>query len=295
MKMFPVVLLALLLSRRKWPEFIYGVALASGLTLASLWLIGPGIGSAWNALVGEHKLVYGMYVLDDRGMELGFQHSLFFLVRQILAIGFQRPDMVGKAYSVYSYAVPLAGLLLYFTTIRKLPMLNQMIALTACAVLLPWWSGDYTLIHLYVPWALLVIWIIDNSDNSFASGRTFSGRRVILHLAPFAMIAFAAWIVLLPRWSGANAVMHLYVPWVLLAFWAVSAFFSGEQTIRDRAMLWYLAPFAILFTPQSYLIISNRPWGGQVKAVALLVLIISSILIPLKEEPPDALPRTMAA
>jgi len=109
------------------------------------------------------------------------------------------------------------------------------------------------------------------------------------------MIAFATWVILSPRWDGSYTVTHLYVPWVLLAFWAVSGFLSGKKTLRDRAMLWYLAPFAILFTPQSYLIVSNRPWGGQVKAIALLVLLISSICIPLEEGPLDAPPCVVSA
>ena len=42
--------------------------------------------------------------------------------------------------------------------IRKLPLLNQILALSVCAVLLPPVSFDYTLVHLLVPVGLLCLY-----------------------------------------------------------------------------------------------------------------------------------------
>ena len=48
----------------------------------------------------------------------------------------------------------------YFFWIRRLPMLNQVLALTVCALVLPPLSADYTLIHLLFPFSLLCLYAI---------------------------------------------------------------------------------------------------------------------------------------
>lgn len=223
MKIFPFALFALLLSLRKWRQLGYGIVVVATLTLVSLWLTGPTVSSAWKSTLYQHQLQYGQYVLKDRGAEFGFNHSLFILIRQMLAASSRTLDVIIRAFHIYVYAAPIAGLLLYLR-LRRLPLLNQMIGLTTCAVLLPWWSGDYTLLHLYVPWALLVLWVIDNAASQKILG-------------------------------------------------------------RELSLLWYMVPFAIIFTPQSYLIVNHQAWGGAVKTIALLVLLASSLRIPLPGNP----------
>jgi len=216
LKIFPIVLLGVFPAQGKWREFAFGMLIAAGLTLGCLWFMGPSVGWAWNATLTQQKLLYVPYVLHERGPEYGFQHSLFFLIRQALSVFWHgRADVIGKAYRIYLPLSPVLGLLLYLR-IHKLPVLNQLIALSVCAVWLPWWSGDYTLVHLYVPWALLVLWVINR-----------------------------------------------------------------PSTISAITLLWFLAPFLILFTPQPFLVFHGQPWGGQAKAVALMILLGSSLLIPL--------------
>jgi hypothetical protein len=53
------------------------------------------------------------------------------------------------------------GLALYILRIRFLPILNQILCLCIASILLPPTSYDYTLIHLYVPWGLMVLYAID--------------------------------------------------------------------------------------------------------------------------------------
>jgi hypothetical protein len=226
-KISPAVLFALLLSRKTWRQLLYGISLAACLTVVCLWLIGPTIGAALHAILYEFKLFHLVYLYLGRGLEMGFQHSLFSIVNQVmLAGGWHTVDLMTRANDMYSYIVPIVGLWLYFRKIRYLPLLNQILALTTCTILLPWWSGDYTLVHLYVPWAMLVLWIVDHS--------------------------------------------------------------SSADPPEPRRMLWFLAPFAIVFTPQSYLIFNHIDWAGQIKAVALLVLLISTVRMPLEARQPAA-------
>ena len=45
----------------------------------------------------------------------------------------------------------------HFLRIRHLPVINQVLCLCIAFILLPPVSYDYTLLHLYVPWGLLVM------------------------------------------------------------------------------------------------------------------------------------------
>jgi hypothetical protein len=62
------------------------------------------------------------------------------------------------SYRVYLCAVVLFGGIAYFVRVRTLPLLNQMIALTVYAVLLPPISIDYTLTELLLPFGLLCLY-----------------------------------------------------------------------------------------------------------------------------------------
>jgi hypothetical protein len=64
---------------------------------------------------------------------------------------------VELAYDVYVPLVCIFGAALYFGRIRRLPMLNQLLALTTCAVWLPPFSVDYTLLQLLLPLGLLCV------------------------------------------------------------------------------------------------------------------------------------------
>ena len=53
MKLFPMVLLILLLPRGKWRAFAVGVGTFVGATMLSLWWLGPSIGVAWQGIAAE--------------------------------------------------------------------------------------------------------------------------------------------------------------------------------------------------------------------------------------------------
>jgi hypothetical protein len=61
----------------------------------------------------------------------------------------------------------LGMLLVFFLWIRKLPIINQVICLCVATLILPPTSFDYTLLSLYLPWAMLVLFAVhrDNRDR----------------------------------------------------------------------------------------------------------------------------------
>jgi hypothetical protein len=83
-----------------------------------------------------------------------------------------------------------AGLILYFWKIRSLPRTNQVLALTVASILLPPLSHDYTLVHLYIPWALLVLVAICSKDARGPRGLTLCFICMAILMSPESFLFF---------------------------------------------------------------------------------------------------------
>ncbi len=68
----------------------------------------------------------------------------------------------------YVVVVALVGVTLWIFRIRHLPVANQVLALTVAAILLPPVSIEYTLLHLYLPWSMLVLIAIQGREPESA-------------------------------------------------------------------------------------------------------------------------------
>jgi hypothetical protein len=84
----------------------------------------------------------------------------------------------------------VVGVILYFLRIRTLPRANQILALTVASILLPPVSGDYTLVHRYIPWGVLVLVSISLNDARKVKGLVLSFVCMAFLMAPesFAVI-----------------------------------------------------------------------------------------------------------
>lgn len=174
MKLFPFILLALLLSKRRYREFAWGLLVAAATTLASLALLGPTVLSAQRHIADGFRFLDEAFILSTQRDALNYSHSLFSLLKFVIAL-FAR--LLGQPAShtllsitlrLYMGAAAIAGLALYFGLIRKLPMLNQVLALTVCAVLLPPLSADYTLLELLLPFGLLCLYAAETCGSDVA-------------------------------------------------------------------------------------------------------------------------------
>jgi len=174
MKIFPIILLGLLFSRRKYKQMVWGVGVAILADLGSLWLLGPSIAVAHRQIAHGIAMFQQIYVETTNKSMLICDHSLFALVK-LLLIKFGRanaPHLLHIAVPIYLATAALTGLLFFFFVIRKLPFLNQVLILTLCAVSLPPTSFDYTLLHLAVPFALLSLYALDvwNAGDAIPAG-----------------------------------------------------------------------------------------------------------------------------
>jgi len=168
MKLFPFILLALLISRRRYCELIWGLAVAALTTLASLAALGPTILAAQRHIADGFRFINEAFILSTQRDALNYSHSLFSILKFAIALiarllgSHASYSLLNTSLRVYMIAAAIVGIALYFGIIRKLPMLNQVLALTICAVLLPPLSADYTLIELLLPFGLLCLYAIES-------------------------------------------------------------------------------------------------------------------------------------
>jgi hypothetical protein len=189
MKYYPIALLVLLLSRRRYKEFFAALALIATLTLGSLALIGPSIPAAQAHLNDGLEFFRQHYIVLRGSIWLNYSHSLFNSLKYAVLLidrllnhhgASSSPEheqaLLDSSLRVYTVVAAIFAVVLYFWRIRTLPMLNQVLALTACAVVLPPFSSDYSLINLLVPFALLSFYAVEN----FRAGRTIPGLQTCL-------------------------------------------------------------------------------------------------------------------
>jgi hypothetical protein len=159
MKIFPFIFLALLLSRKQYRQIIVSIAVAVVSTVFSLWMVSGSISGAWHGIAGGLENFRINYALTLSPVDVAIDHSLFGVAKGFLNILRLQPtyEPLARALSLYLVCSAVAGLTLYFVWIRKLPIINQVLLICTLGILLPPASHDYTLMHLYVPWGLLVL------------------------------------------------------------------------------------------------------------------------------------------
>ncbi len=219
MKMYPFVLLGLLLTRRRYGPIVFSVVVAVLYSVFGLWVVSPDIGTAWRGINFGLQSFQQLYVVPYRPILSGVDHSLYGLIKRVL--GPLPWSTYAHILKVYTWTGALAGLVAYFARIRKLPVINQVLCLTVATVMLPPISFDYTLIHLYTPFVLWALWLVS------------ADRRV------------------------------------------------GVSTRGMRALL---VCFIVLFAQVGEVISHGDRLGGQIKAVALLVLFILGLWFPVQSE-----------
>lgn len=175
MKLYPFILLALLISRRRYREFAWGIAVAATTTLASLAAVGPSILGAQRHIADGLRFINEAFILSTQPDALNYSHSLFSVLKFALALGARTlgthvsDGLLNDALRIYMVASAVAGIALYFSVIRKLPMLNQLLALMVCAVLLPPLSADYTLVELLLPFGLLCLFAVESQRSDLSA------------------------------------------------------------------------------------------------------------------------------
>lgn len=224
LKIFPLIFLGLHIARRRWRPLIFGLGLAPLLTLVSLWLLGPDVGYTYRHIQDGLDLFQRLIVLAVVPREIGFDHSLFSLVKRLsLAVA---PAMsLRTTLRVYLAAAAITGTVLFFVRIRRMPAVNQVLTLCVCAVLLPPASYDYTLILLYLPLALLIPLSIDAGNSK----RQTPGLTPILVLLAASLAPMSEFILHGVRFGGQLRAVVLLALFVLALLYPLPSRFDPPK------------------------------------------------------------------
>jgi hypothetical protein len=153
-KLYPIIFLALLLPPKKWRALAVGVGTFVGVTLLSLKWLGPTMGVALRGSV-NNVFTYQVKRVGEWSLhELLANHSAFGLVKFVaLVVGLPLERLTLPYYACGAAVFAWA----FFARLWRMPAANQVLAVTAFMVMLPPVSYFYTLVHLYAPWAMLVM------------------------------------------------------------------------------------------------------------------------------------------
>jgi Glycosyltransferase family 87 len=238
MKLFPGVLLLLLVAKRRYREF--GLAIVSwfAFTVGSLVLTGPTLATAAKGIAGGMDFFRRTQILEFRPPEVGFDHSLFSCVKQV-AFRFihdvpRLNAVLPRIYFVYAVISILAFGGLYLLRLRKMPVLSQLLALSALSITLPFVSYEYTLVHLIAPFTILVLFL----STDVNSGRVPLDRNQILSLLlPFAIL-FAPMSFLLRNGFGfGGQVKTIVLLWLVYTACRIRLPSSLFSELSDRMVM----------------------------------------------------------
>jgi hypothetical protein len=206
-KPFSIVFLLLLLPRRKYKEAALGLATAGLFVIAALTALGPNPWKAYQQLQPNATFYMDHYMGNLLPVEEArFTHSLLDGMKSAalsVEMGGIRPGMaitevprlmaepggwhevrpLAKAYPF----VTVAGLGLLLAVFYRMPLLNQLTALGAAATLFPPVASEYTLLHLYVPFGVLLVFL----TREVAVGRAVFSYASMLAFAVLYGLLFA--------------------------------------------------------------------------------------------------------
>ena len=193
LKLFPFVLLGLFVSARRWRPLLFGVAVFAAATVASLAILGPTVATAYTGINGGLQFFHDTMMPFWRPWESGVDHSLLALFKFFAVIVFHYPVTTPfyAAATFYTRLMALVGIGLYVLLLRRLPLLNQLLAFSIICILFTPFSGDATLLHLYSAFALFCFLALD----AHRRGLTVPGLSTALLLLAF-ITAYESFFVL---------------------------------------------------------------------------------------------------
>ena len=153
LKLYPVILLGLLLPRRRWQAFAIGLATFVGVSVASMAWLGPSIPIAWHGTLQNVFGYQGRRASEWTLHELMANHTAYHLAKfAALTVGLSSSHLTIAYYGLGTLLIVILACRLW-----RMPAANQLLALTAFMVAFPPVSYFYTLVQLYAPWTVLLL------------------------------------------------------------------------------------------------------------------------------------------
>lgn len=181
MKLYPVLLLATFLERRRLGALLVGLAVAGLTVVASAAFVGPNFVSALRGSVAGVSGFIDIYGGHVRLNELRFDHSLLALLKTGLLIDHAGAVAFARVDRFYLPALAIVGGSVLLLRFPRTGQMNRFLLATCAMLLLPPVSYDYTLVHLYPAFALIIFTALCQQERSGRAGLPlFAGMTVLL-------------------------------------------------------------------------------------------------------------------
>jgi len=181
-KLYPLLLLFLFFSERRYKNILAGLGAFAILNLLAARFIEPSILDSMRQSVMAVTAWTIRYTLHATAREPGYDHSLFCLLKVLI-----RPKESRLLLMLQSYFL-IASItfgVVFFKKVIHQPVLNQALFLTCCMTILPPTSFEYALLSLYIPWAWLVV-----QTFSYESAPKYLTLLMVLFAIIFAPLTF---------------------------------------------------------------------------------------------------------
>jgi hypothetical protein len=223
-KPFPGLFLLLLLAKKRYREFGLAIVVVVITTLLALTALGPNPIAAYRGLQPGVQRYYNDYIMKVPPRDEGrFDHSITDTLKNVtsewaharenkrtgrteeqqavidaspqtpvaedlrLPDGMVRSRHYAQIHALFVVGMSIGVVVFAFTMLKffKLPVVNQMILAGTLLTLLPPSSAEYTLIELYVPFGIFLMFLV----RDVATGRVeFSERHMLIVLTLFALL-----------------------------------------------------------------------------------------------------------
>lgn len=182
-KLYPILCIALFLRKKQWKQIVVALATMALTTALALRFIEPNILVAQHIIARNVRLFVQLYVVVDWRENALWEHSYFGLLKIVTLPLHLDPNLLVK---LWSPAIALVMLLLFFGRVRHLSRDRQLLFLVTACITIPPVSYDYTLLNLYIPFAVVLVRI---SEGRWRGGTALMALFAVI----FAPATFLAW------------------------------------------------------------------------------------------------------
>ena len=251
MKIYPVLFLLLLLPKRQYKAAAFGAVAVGVLSFLAILGIGPDVRDTMQTMSNNAAAIKEVYFVRLNAPSVRFDHSVFGGMKQAIHLYLHsrhldsaaNPPRFEREMHIYGILAPLFFVLLYLGRLRRMPILNQFMAITLCCLLLPYLSGEYTLVHVYLIWAAFLWFLLTDVRSGLVP---LSGRRASLMMLCFALTIAPLSFMVIARSSGISGQVKCVALIALLGaivatpmpsslFGDLPKILSSTSTIPDRA------------------------------------------------------------
>jgi hypothetical protein len=157
-KLYPLIFFLLFLRRGQWHRILQGACVFAASFVGSLWLIYPNVAVAYREIGSRTSAFMTSTILGYESGLVGYDHSPWSLYKALTSPWIERHSKT--ELDLYLAVGISVTLLLWFTRVRRMDRLEQILFLSAAMLIVPPISNDYTLLHLYAPFGLLALAVV---------------------------------------------------------------------------------------------------------------------------------------